>query len=317
MPPLRLRPSPDAAGDLSCFTGRYAWPDRQVDVTATAGGLLISSEDGRAEALPLSERTFLVDPDSPAVTFGAFDASGLPGSCTRCCGGFRGWADAQQAHAGRSRPVHIEVNGTRLWFDVEGPALVPDGDRMRLRPTVVLVHGGPGGYDHSYFKPDFARLAECAQAVYLDLRGHGRSGLGDAAEWSFESCADDIRAFCDALGVVVPVVLGHSMGGPIVLLYGARHPGHAAGLIIASGFARWDPPRMVEALPGDRRYLKSRRSPGAATPVRRCPRRSGPGSLPLSDRGSRTRTARRTHPVTLSSTRTGWSSCGSLTSSIS
>ena len=79
MPPLRLRPSPDAAGDLSCFTGRYAWPDRQVDVTATAGGLLISSEDGRAEALPLSERTFLVDPDSPAVTFGAFDASGRPG----------------------------------------------------------------------------------------------------------------------------------------------------------------------------------------------------------------------------------------------
>jgi pimeloyl-ACP methyl ester carboxylesterase len=36
------------------------------------------------------------------------------------------------------------------------------------------------------------------------------------------------------------------MGGPIVLLYGARHPGHAAGLIIQSGFARWDPPRMVE-----------------------------------------------------------------------
>jgi pimeloyl-ACP methyl ester carboxylesterase len=35
-------------------------------------------------------------------------------------------------------------------------------------------------------------------------------------------------------------------GGPIVLLYGARHPGHAAGLIIQSGFARWDPPRMVE-----------------------------------------------------------------------
>ena len=32
--------------------------------------------------------------------------------------------------------MHIEVNATRLWFDVEGPALVPDGDRMRPRPTV-------------------------------------------------------------------------------------------------------------------------------------------------------------------------------------
>lgn len=36
------------------------------------------------------------------------------------------------------------------------------------------------------------------------------------------------------------------MGAPIVLLYGARHPGHAAGLIVQSGFARWDPARMVD-----------------------------------------------------------------------
>jgi pimeloyl-ACP methyl ester carboxylesterase len=69
--------------------------------------------------------------------------------------------------------MHMDVNGTRLWFDVDGPALVPDGSQMRQRPTVVLVHGGPGVYDHSYFKPDFARLAAHAQVVYLDLRGHG------------------------------------------------------------------------------------------------------------------------------------------------
>jgi pimeloyl-ACP methyl ester carboxylesterase len=36
------------------------------------------------------------------------------------------------------------------------------------------------------------------------------------------------------------------MGAPIVLLYGARHPGHAGGLIVQSGFARWDAPRLVE-----------------------------------------------------------------------
>jgi pimeloyl-ACP methyl ester carboxylesterase len=40
------------------------------------------------------------------------------------------------------------------------------------------------------------------------------------------------------------------MGAPIVLLYGARHPGHAAGLIVQSGFARWDTQRMVEAFRG-------------------------------------------------------------------
>jgi pimeloyl-ACP methyl ester carboxylesterase len=142
--------------------------------------------------------------------------------------------------------VQIDANGTRLWFDVDGPALVPDGSDMRQRPTVVLVHGGPGVYDHSYFKPEFARLAEHAQVVYLDLRGHGRSEWGDAAAWSFEACADDVRVLCDTLGIEKPIVFGHSMGAPIVLLYGARHPGHAAGLIVQSGFARWDPPRMVD-----------------------------------------------------------------------
>jgi proline iminopeptidase len=158
-------------------------------------------------------------------------------------------------HVSRSESaMHVEVNGTRLWFDVDGPALVPDGSEMRQRPTVVLVHGGPGVWDHSYFKPDFAPLLEHAQVVYLDLPGHGRSDWGDVATFSFDACADDVRVFCDALGIAFPIVFGHSMGGPIVLLYGARHPGHAGGLVVQSGFARFDVPRLVEgfrAVAGD------------------------------------------------------------------
>jgi pimeloyl-ACP methyl ester carboxylesterase len=107
--------------------------------------------------------------------------------------------------------MHVEVRGTRLWFDVDGPALVPDGPAMRERPTVVLLHGGPGSFDHSYFKPDFARLAQVAQVVYLDLRDHGRSAWGDPASWGFELAADDVAAFCDALGIARPVVYGHSL----------------------------------------------------------------------------------------------------------
>jgi len=90
--------------------------------------------------------------------------------------------------------MQIEVNGTRLWFDVEGSSLVPDGSRMIERPTVVLVHGGPGTYDHSYFKPDFARLCRDVQVVYVDLRDHGRSARHPASDWSFEECADDLAA---------------------------------------------------------------------------------------------------------------------------
>jgi CubicO group peptidase (beta-lactamase class C family) len=79
--PLRLDPSPGAAGDLSRFAGVYAWPDQRVEVRATESCLLIKSEDGASEAFPLDERTFLVDvldPDNPTVTFGGFDAVGRP-----------------------------------------------------------------------------------------------------------------------------------------------------------------------------------------------------------------------------------------------
>jgi CubicO group peptidase (beta-lactamase class C family) len=81
VPPLRLDARPGVAGDLSRFVGVYAWPDRQVKVTATDSGLLIESEQGATEGLPLDERTFLVDvtdPDTPTLTFGAFDAAGRP-----------------------------------------------------------------------------------------------------------------------------------------------------------------------------------------------------------------------------------------------
>lgn len=143
--------------------------------------------------------------------------------------------------------MHVDVNGTRLWFDVEGPSVVPDGASMRERATVILVHGGPASYDHSYFKPHFERLAREAQMVYLDLRDHGRSGRHDPAEWNFETCADDLRAFCDELGIERPLVLGHSMGGFVAMLYGARHPGHACGLVLQSTLVRFDLDRVTES----------------------------------------------------------------------
>jgi pimeloyl-ACP methyl ester carboxylesterase len=79
--------------------------------------------------------------------------------------------------------VRVEVNGTRLWFDVDGPALVPDGSLMRERPTLILVHGGPGSYDHSHFRPHFARLTAVAQHVYLDLRGPRRTSRPSQHSW--------------------------------------------------------------------------------------------------------------------------------------
>jgi len=57
--------------------------------------------------------------------------------------------------------MRIEVNGARIFFDVEGAKLVPEGTTMREKPTLLLLHGGPG-FDHSGFKPEFSSFADMA-----------------------------------------------------------------------------------------------------------------------------------------------------------
>ena len=121
----------------------------------------------------------------------------------------------------------------RLFVDIEGPGLVPDGKTMRERPALILLHGGPG-YDHSGFKPIFGQLADVAQVVYLDHRGHGRSNRRPAAEWTLDTFADDVVRLCDALGIARPIVLGQSFGGFVAQRYLARHPAHPAKVILSS-----------------------------------------------------------------------------------
>jgi pimeloyl-ACP methyl ester carboxylesterase len=128
--------------------------------------------------------------------------------------------------------IQIEP-GVRLFVDIEGAGLVPDGASMREKPTLVLLHGGPG-YDHSGFKPAFSQLADVAQIVYFDHRGHDRSDRRPANEWTLDTFADDVVRLCDALGVTKPIVLGQSFGGFVAQRYLARHPAHARKVILSS-----------------------------------------------------------------------------------
>lgn len=141
--------------------------------------------------------------------------------------------------------MRVRVRDACLFFDVEGAGLVIDGPAMRERPALVLLSGGPG-FDHTVFKPAFAQLADVAQVIYLDFRGHGRSDRGDPARWTVEDYAEDVRAFCDVLGFDHPVVLGWSFGGMVAMAYAARHPDHPARLVLQSTMARLDIDRVTQ-----------------------------------------------------------------------
>jgi proline iminopeptidase len=133
--------------------------------------------------------------------------------------------------------MHVLVNGVRLFFDVEGAQLVPAGRTMRQRPTVVLLHGGPGA-DHSHYRPTWSALSDVAQLIFLDHRGNGRSDRGVPADWNLAQWADDVHGFIAALGLVRPVVLGVSFGGIVAQAYATRYPAEPGRLVLVSTAAR-------------------------------------------------------------------------------
>lgn len=128
--------------------------------------------------------------------------------------------------------MRVSVNGVRIYFEVVGEKLqLRDGALVEV-PTLLVLHGGPG-FDHNGLRPFYDRFADIAQVIYLDHRGNGRSEQGDIATLNLFQWGDDIKAFCDALDIEKPIVLGHSFGGFVAESYLTRHPEHPGKVILS------------------------------------------------------------------------------------
>ncbi|MDB5479185.1 MAG: hypothetical protein JWO83_238 [Caulobacteraceae bacterium] len=142
--------------------------------------------------------------------------------------------------------MHIEVNGAPIFFDTVGAKLAPVGDTMVERPSLVVMHGGPG-FDHALMRLFFDRFADTHQVIYIDHRGNGRSG-GEPDTWTLAQWGDDVHALCQALGVREPAVYGLSFGGMVAMSYATRHPEHPSKLILASTAAKMDLEATYQAM---------------------------------------------------------------------
>ncbi|MCY2964252.1 MAG: alpha/beta hydrolase [Planctomycetota bacterium] len=123
------------------------------------------------------------------------------------------------------------IRGTRIFFDIDGAGFVPDGDRLKERPILFLLHGGPGG-DHTGFRGANSELRDVAQLVYVDHRGCGRSDTGNPADYTLENNIDDLDALRAHLGLETISVLGSSYGGMVAIGYALRYPKRVANLIL-------------------------------------------------------------------------------------
>jgi pimeloyl-ACP methyl ester carboxylesterase len=109
-----------------------------------------------------------------------------------------------------------------------------DGGRVLLaeagagRP-VVLIHGLGGTF--RYWLGAVERLAPGYRAIAVDLPGFGGS---DPAARPFDLLAagERVLAACEAIGAARPVLVGHSLGGPVAALVAARFPERVGGVVL-------------------------------------------------------------------------------------
>ena len=141
--------------------------------------------------------------------------------------------------------MRIDIgNGVRLYVDIDGQGLVPVDGKMLERPTLVLLHGGPG-LDHATYKLGMHEMRDVAQVVMYDHRGQGRSDRRTPDEWTLDTWADDVVRLCDALGIDKPIVVGNSFGGFVAQRYLGRHPDHPGKVVLSSTVARTDLDAML------------------------------------------------------------------------
>ena len=98
-------------------------------------------------------------------------------------------------------------------------------------PPLVIVHGLR---DHSHSFDDLARgLLDRFHVYALDLRGHGDSET--TPYYAFGHFVFDLHNCIRALRIAAPILVGHSMGGEVVLHYAGAFPEVAARLVIIEG----------------------------------------------------------------------------------
>lgn len=99
----------------------------------------------------------------------------------------------------------------------------------RTGPYLLMIHGGPGGYDqtNAMFRD---MLGKGFQIISFSRPGYLRTPLEDGK--TIEEQADLAAALLDNLHVPQTAVLGYSAGGPVAIHLAARHPDRVWALIL-------------------------------------------------------------------------------------
>ena len=115
----------------------------------------------------------------------------------------------------------INIRGTQLFYTVEGEGM-----------PVILMHGW--GCNHSTLKSIEAQLTPGFKVYNVDFPGFGGSNEPSAV-WGVEEYTSLIEEFARQEHIESPILLGHSFGGRVGILFASRNKVHKLILVDAAG----------------------------------------------------------------------------------
>ncbi len=121
----------------------------------------------------------------------------------------------------QSTSKFVTVDGARLHFVIKGEG----------RP-VVLIHGNPGSAQD--WTRVFGPLAALHRVIAFDRPGHGSSERPKHIDATVEVQARLLHDALKQLHVERPIVVGHSWGGALALVYAINYPQEVAGVVLVA-----------------------------------------------------------------------------------
>ena len=118
---------------------------------------------------------------------------------------------------------------------VENVALSSDGVEISFlnqgkgNPAILFVHGWSN--NNTIWEYQIAHFSEKYKVVAVDLPGFGASGT-NRSEWTMSSYGDDISAVIKKLRLKEVVLVGFSMGAPVVVEAAVMNPDVVKGVVI-------------------------------------------------------------------------------------
>jgi pimeloyl-ACP methyl ester carboxylesterase len=112
----------------------------------------------------------------------------------------------------------VSRDGTKIAYSVSGKG----------EPTLVFIHGW--SCNQSVWKKQVPYFEKNYRVVTMDLAGHGASGQ-ERAVYTMEAFGEDAAAVVRAVGTKQAIVMGHSMGGAVIVEAAEMMPEEIAAIV--------------------------------------------------------------------------------------